>query len=65
MRSERVSGDLSAEKLVVGKIGVEGPDQPVAIPPGGSPDLVAFEAVRVGVVGDVEPVAGLPLAVVG
>ena len=63
--SDHVAGDLSPKKLVVAEVGIEGLDHPVAIPPGVGPELVAFEAVGVGVVGDVEPVAGPAFAVVG
>ena len=63
--SDHVAGDLSPKKLVVAEVGIEGLDHPVAIPPGVGPELVAFEAVGVGVVGDVEPVAGPALTVVG
>ena len=62
---DHVAGDLSPKKLVVGEVGIERLDHPVAIPPGVGPELVAFEAVGVGVVGDVEPVAGPAFAVVG
>jgi hypothetical protein len=60
---EHVAGDLPPQKLVVGQVVVESVDHPVAIPPGIGPQLVTLEAVRVGVVGDVEPVAGPAFAV--
>ena len=60
-----VAGDLLAEKLVVGLVGVERLDHIVAIPPGIGAELITLEAVGVGVVGDVEPVAGPAFAVVG
>ena len=62
---DHVAGDLSPNKLVVGEVGIDRLDHPVAIPPGVGPELIAFEAVGVGVVGDVEPVAGPAFAVVG
>ena len=65
VRSDHVAGQLTADELVVRQVIIEGPDHPVAIPPGGWPQLVPLKAVRVGVVGNVEPVAGPPLAVVG
>ena len=62
---DHVAGDLPPNKLVVGEVGIERLDHPVAIPPGVGPKLVAFEAVGVGIVRNVEPVAGPALAVVG
>ena len=59
-----VAGDLAAQELVVGHVGIDRTDHPVAIPPGVRPQLITLEAMRVGVVGDVEPVAGPTLAVV-
>ena len=53
------------DEPVVGHVGVEGVDDPVAIPPGVGPLGVELEAVRVGVVGQVEPVLRPALAVPG
>ena len=61
---EHVTGDLFAEKLVVGLVGVERGDDVIAVVPGVGAKLVALEAVGIGVVRDVEPVARPALAVV-
>ena len=63
-----VGGQLQDEEAVVGKILVEGLDHPVAIGGGVHPHAVFAGvdiALGVGIAGEVEPAAGLGLAVVG
>ena len=61
--SQRVTGNLVAQKLVIRHVGVQRLDDPVAIAPGVVAPLIAFESVRVGVMSDVQPVPRPPLAV--
>ncbi len=51
------------DEPIVGHVGVQGADDPVAIPPGVGPLGVELEAVGVGVMGQVEPVLAPALAV--
>ena len=60
---QEVAGELLADKLVVGDIGVEGADQVIAIAPRLRDGGVAFAAVGVGVADEVHPVAGEVFAV--
>ncbi len=62
---EDIACDLFAEKAVVGFVVVEGIDDIIAVAPCVWADLVTFESVGVGVVGDVEPVPSPAFAVVG
>ena len=59
---QKIACDLFAKELVVRFVGVEGVDDGVAVSPGIGAELVTFEAVRIGVVDDVEPVASLAFA---
>ncbi len=54
---KQVTGDLATDELVVGKVGVDGVDDPVAVTPGLGEGVVAFLAGAFGVAGDVQPVA--------
>ena len=63
LTGEDVAGDLSGEKSVVGHVGIEGPDHPVAVAAGFADGVVGAVAGRVGVAGDVEPVASPALSV--
>ena len=63
--AQLVPGELEGEELVVGQVVVEGLDHPIAIAPGVGPFGVEFEAVGVGVVGQIEPVLRPSLAVGG
>ena len=60
---EDVAGDLLADEAVVGLVRVERGDDVVAVAPGVRAELVTFETMRVGIVGDIEPVAGPAFAV--
>ena len=62
-RGEHVAGDLLADEPAVGKVAVEGPDHVVAIRPGVVAALVLVVAVRIAVMGHVEPVPAPSLAV--
>ena len=61
---QQVAGELPGHELVVGLVGLEGLDHPVAPGPLAPPG-VALVAVRVAVAGHVHPVAGHALAVAG
>ncbi len=61
---ELVAGELEGDESVIGHVGIERLDDPVAIPPGVGAGLVELEAVGVGIAGQVEPVLRLTLAVV-
>ncbi len=60
---QEVAGDLFDGEAVEGHVGVEGLDDPVAVGPEVT-EVVALEAVRVGVAGGVEPGPGPAFAVV-
>ncbi len=60
--AEGVAGELRADEGVVGHVGVDGVDHPVAVAPGVGARLVHLEAVALGEADDVEPVAGEALA---
>ena len=53
---DRVTGELVEDKLVVGQVGIEGSDQPVAIAPRVGANLVMLETVGLGEPREVEPV---------
>ena len=61
---QQVAGDLLDGEPVEGHVGVEGVDHPLAVAPGVGPGLIFLIAVRVGVAGEVEPLAGPFFAVV-
>ena len=61
---QQISGQLLNGELVVRLIGIERPDQPVAVRPD-RPFIVQMQAVRIAVAGRVEPIAGHLLAVLG
>ena len=65
LAGEDVAGDLPGEKLVVGHVGIEGPDHPVAIAAGFADGVVGAVAGGIGIAGDVEPVAPPALSVGG
>ena len=60
-----VAGQLEGDEPVVGEVFLEGPDHPIAVSPGVGPLGVEFEPVRVGMMGQVEPVLGLAFAILG
>ena len=60
---QQVSGELFADELVVGDVGIESADQVVAVAPGLRNGGIAFAAVRIGVADEVHPVAGEVFAV--
>ena len=62
---QQVAGELFADELVVRDVGIEGPDQVVAVAPGLRDGGVAFAAVRIGVADEIHPVAGEVFAVAG
>jgi hypothetical protein len=58
---EAVAGELGDDEFIVGEIGVEGVDHPIAVGPGVGETVVLLArcvALGVGVTGDIEPVAG-------
>ena len=57
-RRHEVAGELFDDQPIVGHIGIEGPHEVVAIPPGVLRGDVPLVAVRVGVVHHVHPMAG-------
>ena len=61
---QEVAGELLDAELVVREISVEGFHDPVAIRPYRT-GAVLFEAVSVGITGEVEPAAGPALAIAG
>ena len=61
---QEIARDLFGDEAIVGEIGVEGVDHPVAPAPHRARRVVV-EAVGVGVARGVEPLDGLPFAVVG
>ena len=63
LTGQDVAGDLSSEKGVVGHVGIEGPDHPVAVAAGFPDGVVGAVAGRVGIAGDVEPVPSPAFAV--
>ena len=65
-RNELVTGKLLDEEAIERQVGVEGPHDPVAVFPGVRTGRIVLRgAGGIGVAGDVEPVAGPPLAVAG
>ena len=65
LRRHQVAGDLLPDEAVEGLVAVQGVDDVVAVAEGVGEGDVLVEAVRVGVAGDVEPVAAPAFAVVG
>ena len=61
---ELVAGDLLLQERVVGFVLIERADHVVAIAPGVGAVVVLLEAARIGVPGDIQPVAAPSLAVV-
>ena len=61
--TQHIAGDLLADEPAVGKVAIEGRDHVVAIRPGMVAALVLVVAVRVAVMGHVEPVPAPSLAV--
>ncbi len=62
---DHVAGNLLAQKLIEWLVMIERIDDVVAISPGMGAFLVAFEAVCIGIMDHVEPVAAPTLAIVG
>ena len=65
IRPKGITGDLFLQEPVIRLVGIEGLDDVVAVGPGVGAQFIARKAVRVGVVGDIQPVPGESLAVVG
>ena len=61
---EEVAGELLGQKLVIGHVRVEGVDHPIAPRPTRANHLVV-DGVAIAVAGDIEPINGHALAVVG
>ena len=57
-RRHQVARELFDDQPIVGHVGIEGPDEVVAIPPGVLRGDVPLVAVRVGVVHHVHPMTG-------
>ena len=64
-RGKEIAGELFDEEAVVGEIAVAGVDDPVAVAPGLRHYGVGIVGRGLGEANDVEPVAGLLLAVMG
>ena len=62
---QHVAGQLLADEIAIGLVRIERGDDPVAVGPGVVAALVLVVAVRVAVVGHVEPVPAPALAVRG
>ena len=60
-----VAGELKLKEAVVGKVGVEGADDPVAVMIGAGTEAIEFIAAALGVTNDVEPVARPPFSIGG
>ena len=62
-----IGGDLGDEKLIVGKILIEGADHPISVSVGVGVAAFFLEdiAFGIGVAGDIQPVATPAFAVVG
>jgi len=58
---EQIAGELPGHELIVRKVRIEGPNDPVAPGPGGAVD-VGLIAVSIGIASKVEPVDGHSLA---
>ena len=65
VRRDHVASHLLPQERVVGLVGIEGVDHPVAVAPRMGAELIALVAMAVGVVGDIEPVPGPALPVAG
>jgi len=60
--SKQVAGELFANELIVGLVGIERGDDPVAVAPGVRIGEVGSPAARLGIAGHVEPVPAPALA---
>ena len=60
-----IAGELLGEESVVGHVGVEGIDAPIAVAPDLRPQFVALEAIGIGVANGIEPGDGKMLAIGG
>ena len=61
---EDIAGNLASDELVVGHVGIQGIDDPIAISPGIGPRSVVAEPTKtIAVAGDVEPMARPALTV--
>jgi len=61
---EQIAGDLLEREPVERHVGVQGPNDPIAIGPDFA-EVVALETVRIGIAGQVEPGASPALAELG
>ena len=64
-RVDNISGDLFFQKSVVGLVVIKSIDDIVAVSPCCRTAFVPLESVSIGVVSDVEPMAGIAFAIVG
>jgi hypothetical protein len=55
--AENIARDLHGDEAVVGEIRVQGADDPIAIAPRIREREILVDAVRIGITGDVEPLA--------
>jgi hypothetical protein len=65
VRRDDVSGELFGDEPAIRFVGIEGPDDVIAVRPGVESELVLVVAVGFAKVDDIQPVPGPPLAVVG
>ena len=62
--AELVAGDLFAQEAIVRHVGVQGPDDPVAVTPGGGSHVIRVEdTFAIGIPGHVQPVPAPAFAV--
>ena len=62
IRPQHIAGDLLLQKTVVRFVGIEGTNDVVAVGPRIRSELVALKAVRIRIVGDVQPMPGKTFA---
>ena len=60
---QQIAGELFADELVVGDVGIEGADEVIAVAPSLRDGWIAFAAMRVGVADEIHPVTGEVFAV--
>ena len=63
VRTQNVARNLVTQEMIVGHVSIERPDHPIAIMPGVVATLITFKPVRVGVMGNVQPVPCPPFSV--
>ena len=59
-----IAGELFADELVVGKVAVEGADDPVAIAPRERVGVVFVATIGIAIAGDIQPMSTPAFAIV-